>query len=146
MKSSIITGIMAVTILIAGCGKETASSSVTLPTPQDATSPPPAAQQPERAIVTKARGIVLPEFKLDRATLTEAIKQLQSASAQNDPENQGVNFMIINPADAGAVPEITLDLKNITLEEATKRLAEAAGISVSARDYAFVFDPKSDQP
>ena len=123
---------MAATILIAGCGKKSPSSSATQP--------------PERAIVTKAKSIVLPEFKLDGVTLPEAVHQLQIAAKQNDPESKGVNFMIKNSDVAAAIPKITLALKNVTLKEATERLAKAAGVSVSAQDFAFVFDPKSDKP
>jgi phage tail sheath gpL-like len=144
MKYAIITGIMAATILIAGCGKKSPSSSATPPPAQaDATS---VAQPAERATVTKAKSIVLPEFKLDGVTLSEAVQQLQIASKQNDPESKGVNFMITRPATAAANPKITLALKSVTLEEAIERLAKAAGVSVSALDYAFVFDPKSVKP
>jgi hypothetical protein len=101
---------------------------------------------PERAIVTKARSIVLPEFKLDGVTLSEALLQLRTAAKQNDPESKGFNFMATKPAVAAANPKFTLALKNVTLLEATERVAKAAGVSVSARDYAFAFDLKSDKP
>jgi hypothetical protein len=144
MKNAVITGIMAATILIAGCGKKSPSSSATPPPTQaDATSSSRVAQPPERAIVTKTKSIVLPEFKLDGVTLPEAVHQLQIAAKQNDPESKGVNFMITGPASTAA---ITLALKSVTLEEATERLAKVAGVSVSAQDYAFVFNPKSDKP
>jgi predicted small lipoprotein YifL len=147
MKNAIITGIMAATILIAGCGKKSPSSSATPPPAQaDATSSSPVAQPPERAIVTKAKSIVLPEFKLDGVTLKEAVKRLSVAARQNALDGKGVNFMIKNSDVAAAIPKITLALKNVTLEEATERLAKATGVSVSAEDYAFVFDPKSDKP
>ena len=105
MKSTTITGIIAATILIAG-----SFSSV--------------AQTQERAIVTKAKSILLPEFKLDGVSLSEATRQLNIASKQNDPESKGVNFMITGPATAAANPKITLALKNVTLEEATEHVAK----------------------
>jgi hypothetical protein len=89
---------------------------------------------------------VLPEFKLDGVSLPEAVHQLQTAAKQNDPESKGVNFMINNPAAGEAIPKVTLDLKNLTLEEATEGVAKAAGVSVSAQDFAFVFDPKAVKP
>ena len=104
------------------------------------------AQTQERAIVTEAKSIVLQEFKLDGVTLSEAIRQLHIASKQNAPESKGVNFMITGPATAAANPKITLSLKNVTLEEATERLAKVAGVSVSAQDYAFVFYAKNYKP
>jgi len=150
MKYAIITGIMAATILIAGCGKKSPSSSATPPPAQaDATSSSPVAQPLERAIVTKAKSIVLPEFKLDGVTLQDAVKRLSVAARQNALDGKGVNFMITGPGKATANPKITLALKNVTLEEATERLAMAAGVRVSAQDFAFVFfhfQPESDKP
>ena len=143
MKNAIITGIMAATILIAGCVKSSPSSSAAPPPAQaDASASSPVAQPPERAIVTMAKSIVLPEFKLDGVTLQEAVHQLQIAAKQDDPESKGVNFMVTEPAVSAAIPKITLALKNVTLDEAIERLAKAAGVSVSARDYAFVFNSK----
>jgi hypothetical protein len=143
MKNAITTGIMAATFLIAGCDKKSPSSSATPPPTQaDTTSSSPVAQPPERAIVTKAKSIVLPEFNLDGVTLSEAVHQLQIAAKQNAHDGKGVNFMISGPATAAANPKITLALKNVTLEEAINRLAKVAGISVSAQDFAFVFNPK----
>jgi hypothetical protein len=104
---------------------------------------------PERAIVTKAKSIVLPEFKLDGVTLQDAVKRLSVAARQNALDGKGVNFIITGPGKTAANPKITLALKNVTLEEATERLAKAAGVRVSAEDYAFVFfhfQPESDKP
>ena len=61
MKNAIATGIMATTILIAGCGKKSPSSSATPPPAQaGATSSSPVAQPPERAIATNA----FPQFTI----------------------------------------------------------------------------------
>ena len=49
---------------------------------------------PERAIVTKAKAIVLPEFKLEGVTFFEALRQLTLAGRQHDPDKKGVNFLI----------------------------------------------------
>ena len=46
MKYAIITGVMAVTILMAGCGKKSPSSSTTLPSAQAATASSSPAAQP----------------------------------------------------------------------------------------------------
>jgi len=89
--------------------------------------------------------MVLPEFKVDGVTLSEAVRQLSATIKQNypSPANKGINFLINEPATTPvANPKITLNLKNVTVEEATKRLAEAAGVRVTAEDYAFVFDAK----
>jgi hypothetical protein len=126
MKNAIITGIIAATIFIAG-----SFTSV--------------AQTQERAIVTRAKSIELPEFKLDGVTLSEAVRQLSDAAKQIDP-SKGVSFMITKPATTAASPKITLALKKVTVEEAAKRIAKAAGVSVTAQDFAYVFDAKTDKP
>lgn len=78
MKNAIITGIIAATILIAG-----SSSSI--------------AQTQERGMVTRAKSIVLPQFKLDGVTLQEAVRQLSVAAKQDDP-SKGVNFLLMDGA------------------------------------------------
>ncbi len=100
---------------------------------------------PERAIVTKAKAIVLPEFKLEGVTFFEAARQLTLAGRQYDPDKKGVNFMIEQGIPKPG-PKLTLALKNVTLAEASERLAKAAGVSVTAHDYAFAFHPKSAKP
>ena len=126
MKNAIITGIIAATILIVG-----SSSTV--------------AQTQESAIVTKAKSIELPEFKLDGVTLGEAVHQLQIAAKQSDP-SKGVNFLVTGSATTAASPKITLALKKVTVKEAAERIAKAAGVRVTAQDFAFVFDAKTDKP
>ena len=64
---------------------------------------------------------------------------LITIALKNEPEIIGVSFMITDPAKAAANPKITLALKNVTLEEATERVAKAAGVKVTAEDFAFVF-------
>jgi len=132
MKNMLILG-CALLLAATGCKRETQTTQPTI----DAT-----AKAPESAIVTKAKGIVLPEFKLDGVTLSVALQRLSITAKQNDPERKGVNFMVKRPYVAAAIPKITLDFKDVTLEEATERVAKAAGIRVSAEDTAFVFDPK----
>jgi hypothetical protein len=124
MKNAIITGIIAATILMAG-------------------SPSSVAQTQERAIVTRAKSIELPEFKLDGVTLAEAVRQLSAAAKQSDP-SKGVNFMIAEPATTAASPKITLALKKVSVAEAAERIAKEAGVFVTAQDFAFVFRPKTD--
>jgi hypothetical protein len=89
-----------------------------------------------------AKGIMLPEFKLDAVPFSEAVRQLAVASKQHDPAHKGVNYLVTDATDTNAYPKITLDLKNVTVAEATERLAESAGFRVSAEDFAFVLSPK----
>jgi hypothetical protein len=125
MKNAIITGIIAATILIAG---STSSN----------------AQTQELAIVTKAKSIVLPEFKLDGVSFMEAIRQLSAAGKQHDPAQDGVRCLVMNGIVTNAFSKISLDLTNVTLMEAAERLAQSAGVFVTAKPFAFVFQPKTD--
>jgi hypothetical protein len=143
MKNATITGIVVATILMAGCGKKSPSSSATPPSQTEAKASSPISHPPERAIVTKAKSIVLPEFKLDGVTLPEALKQLRDVSKQNDPESKGFNFMITGPLTDAANPKITLALTNVTVAEAIDRVAKAAAVPVSTEDYGFLFNPKT---
>ena len=126
MKNAILSGIITATILIAG-------------------SSPSVAQTQERAIVTRAKSLVLPEFKLDGVTLTEAVQQLQIAAKQADP-SKGVNFMVTESAKTTATPKITLALKKVTAKEAAEQIAKEAGIRVTAQDFAFVFEAMTGKP
>jgi hypothetical protein len=90
--------------------------------------------------------ILLPEFKLDAVPFNEALRQLSAASKQNDPARQGVNYVLMNGSATDICPTITLDLTNVTVAEATERLAKKAGVYSFAEDYAFVFSPRSFVP
>jgi len=129
--------------IVVTCRPESAHLCTKLATATSSTS---GAQPRERAIVTKAKSIVLPEFKSDGATLREALNKLHDASRQNSPDGKGCNFIITNPDVIGTIPKITLALKNITVADAVGHLAKTADVSVSAEDYAFVFAPKSRKP
>ena len=91
-----------------------------------------------------AKGILLPEFKLDAVPFLEAVNQLHAVSRQHDPANQGINCLVTDTAETHVYPKITLDLKNVTVGEAAERLAQSAGDFVTAQDYALVFRPKKD--
>ena len=125
MRNTIITGIIAATVFMAG-----SSSSL--------------AQTPERAIVTVARSIVLPEFKLEAVPFTEAVRQLSAASKQHDPAHKGVNFLVPKGLETNAPAQISLALTNVTLMEAAEHLAQSAGVFVTAESFAFIFRPKTD--
>ena len=96
-------------------------------------------------MVTRAKSIELAEFKLDGVTLPEAVRQLSAAAKQSDSSKE-VNFVITKPAMTAASPKITLALKKVTVKEAAERIAKAAGVRVTAEDFAFIFDAKTAKP
>ena len=101
---------------------------------------------PARAIVTQARSIVLPEFKLDSVPFMEAVRQLSAISKEHDPGHKGFNYIVTNSNETNVYPNITLNLKNISLADATEQLAKSAGMNLFPEDYAFVFSPRSFVP
>lgn len=93
-------------------------------------------------MLNKASNIVLKEYKVDGVTLIEALKHLTDLAIKNDPENKGLNFMINGPVTPEPDRKITLNLKDVTVLEATEHLATDVGFNVTARDYALVFERK----
>ena len=93
-----------------------------------------------------AKQIILPEFKLDGAAFRDAVRALYEAGKRYDPNHKGVNYLFTPDVEAGASQPIRLDLKNVTLAEAAERLAQSAGVGVTAKDYGFVFYIESNKP
>lgn len=153
MKNAIITGTIAATILIVGPtsfiaqAQESAAGANTkhFVLPKSEGTNKSAIVEQERAIVARAKSIKLAEFKLDGVTLAEAVRQLSDAAKQSDPSKE-VNFVITKPATTAASAKITLALKEVSVKEAAERIAKAAGIRVTAQDFAFVFDAKTNKP
>ena len=98
------------------------------------------------SLVMRAQTITLSEFKLDGVTFKEAVLALQKAAKLYDDKHRDVHFLFYKDVEAVASTAIKLDLKNVTLAEAMERLAQRAGVAVIAKDYAFLFYPKSDKP
>jgi hypothetical protein len=106
---------------------------------------------PELAIETRAQRIVLPEFRLDNVTFTQAVRRLLASAFQQDQDirktDPGKEFgAIIKPGISATNLMVTLALKNVTVEKAAEQLAKQAGVRVSMEGAAFVFSPKSDKP
>ena len=101
---------------------------------------------PTRKVLVTAKSITLPEFKLEGVTFVEAVRELQAAGRRHDTNHRGVNYLVPDAARAKVSTKITLDLKNVTVAEATERLAQSAGLGLRAEDYAFVFLSETDKP
>jgi hypothetical protein len=171
MKNAIIIGVMTATIFMVGCGKKSPSSSTTPPPGSKPTvlsdgsntwylgsvtvngtnvlvtaADTDASDNGKASLVMRAQKITLPEFKLDGVTFKEAVLALQKAAKLYDDKHRDVHFLLYKDVEAVASPAIRLDLKNVTLAETMERLAQSAGVGVTAKDYAFLFYTKSDKP
>lgn len=100
------------------------------------------------SLASKLDSIILPNVEFREATLREAVDYLRAISikldtATNDPNLKGVNFIAKLEVSA-ADPKITLNLKNVTLGQATKYVAELSGCKVSVQSSAVVFLAPAD--
>lgn len=69
--------------------------------------------------------LILPQVRLSKATLEDAVKYLKAKTQQHSPLGQGVDFT----QTATSKATITLDLKNVPLDEALRFITELAGVS-----------------
>ncbi|MEQ1850231.1 MAG: M56 family metallopeptidase, partial [Chthoniobacteraceae bacterium] len=100
----------------------------------------PAPEQPETAVLKKARAIIFPKIELRDATLSETVDFLRAKAQELDPAKQGVNI-VLTPQAGGANPKITLGLKNVPLIEIIKYVAALVGYEFVADDHAITLRP-----
>ena len=86
---------------------------------------------------TMAEKIIIPKAQFQHASLQECIEYLRLQSKEHDPEKQGVNIIIRNPAAPGTA-EISLDLKDIPLSELLKYVTELSGMVAIYEPFAIV--------
>jgi beta-lactamase regulating signal transducer with metallopeptidase domain len=75
---------------------------------------------------TRLGAIVIPELRLENATLSEALTFLAEKSRELDPAKQGVNIVHL-PAPGEPAPQLTVDLRSIPLTEALRYVADLSG-------------------
>lgn len=73
--------------------------------------------------------ITIPEVVFNEKPIREAVEEIQRLSEQNDPNHQGLNFVLRLPtkAEGKEDPElatVSLELQNVTLQTAVKYLCE----------------------
>lgn len=101
-------------------------------------------------MVDKRESVVIPEFKLENATVDEALDLLRMRAVEYDtveldPAKRGVPFVLAKPAaDAGAADPGQLriraiDLKNVKLGDAIQEIARQSGLEVEVGADAVTF-------
>jgi len=89
------------------------------------------------------RRIILAKVDLHDVPLPEVINFLREAALKHDPDKVGVNFVLLtrekNP------PEITLTLRNLSLEACIAFVAEMSGYEYEVREQAVVVIKPSHQ-
>lgn len=88
----------------------------------------------------KARRIIRPQVQFSGASVEEALEFLRSSyGCYEGMEDRRVNF-ILKPG--GKAASISLDLKDVSVWDAVRYVAEQAGHVVSADDYSIILAPR----
>ena len=99
-----------------------------------------ATELPKPAIIQRAAQIVIPSVNFRDATLEEAVAFLRIRAKDIDPSRKGINIVLVagmanNPA------KITLDLKQVPLDEALRYVASLAAARIIARSDSIEIAP-----
>ena len=96
------------------------------------------------AISQKLKAIRFPEVHFTSATIDEAVEYLRVKSrdldSDSDPRHRGVN-VILKAGDAPSKAHITLDLKDVPMEEALRYVTELAGMKFKVEPFAVIVVP-----
>ncbi len=97
------------------------------------------------AIEARMSKIIFPTVQFQGVTLEEAIEFLRIKmrnydTTETDPAKRGMS-MIIKPGTAPSQSRITLDLKDVPLNEALRYVTELAGMKYKVESYAVVIEP-----
>ncbi len=97
---------------------------------------------------TKMKDIVFPQVSFAGATIDEAVEYLRVKSRdldvnEQDPTRKGVNI-ILKAGETVNAASITLDLKDVPMEEALRYITELAGMKYKVEPYAVLVVPISE--
>lgn len=89
----------------------------------------------------KFAAVMVPEFKLDQASLKESLDALQLIVEKQSNEEVTPNFVIQDPKNSLAAAKITLVLKNMPAKGVLQYLLQQAGAKARYDEYATVIMP-----
>lgn len=95
------------------------------------------APKPVSKTYERAAKIILPRVAFDGAAVDEALEYLRAKSKELDPDKQGVNIVLVDPASARDA-RITLSLTNVPLTEVLRYVARFAERTLRFEDNAAV--------
>ena len=104
--------------------------------------------EPINEALGKLRTIKLPTLQLKDATIGEAVEFLRTKSrdldaSESDASRKGVN-LILKSDDPPSTARITLDLKNVPMEEALRYVTELAGMKYKVEPQGIVIVPVTE--
>jgi tetratricopeptide (TPR) repeat protein len=85
--------------------------------------------------------VMVPEFKLDQATLKESLDALQLIVEKQSNEEVTPNFIVQDPKNALGEAKITLVLKNTPAKGVLQYVLEQAGAKARYDEHAIVIQP-----
>ena len=93
------------------------------------------------AETTKASKIIVPRLNFRQATVDEGLSFLLKKSRELDPDKSGVPIILV-ASEKGKETKFDLDLVNVSIADAIKYLAIAAGLEMTRDGEAFVLKSK----
>ena len=101
-----------------------------------------AADSPPKQL--KAAQIILPKITFNKAPVAIAVRFLNAKSRELDPEKTGVAIALTGHEDRQT--RVSLDMTNISVVDATKKLAEAANLEMRMNGETIVLKTKLTAP
>lgn len=99
----------------------------------------------EFLISEKLRNIVIPELRLNGATIQDAARFLTATTRELDPEGIGVSFLVKNDQVVQESKPVTLNLKGIPVDEALRYITNLAGVKPRIEEFAVFIVPLSER-
>lgn len=99
------------------------------------------------ALFQKMKSIKFPQVTFNGATIEEAVEYLRVKSRDLDntvdPSQRGVN-LILKSGDTPSTAQISLDLKDVPMEEALRYITELAGMKFKVEPFAVLVVPVTE--
>lgn len=123
-------------------GDDVIIEPLVLPTPSREAVKTPSVSPKQGKATERARKIILPQVQFAGATLEEAAEFLRLSLMYREDDNQLGPINIILKPEAGKNAQLSLDLKDVSLWEALRYVAELSNSMLSSDDYALIIEPK----
>jgi tetratricopeptide (TPR) repeat protein len=86
--------------------------------------------------------VMIPEFRIDDASLQEALEALRLIIGRESKEKTPPNFIIQDPENKFASTKIALDLKNLPSRAVMQYILDMGGAKARYDEYAIVITPR----
>jgi hypothetical protein len=100
-------------------------------------------------LVARAQAIRIPKVELREVTVAEAVEFLRKKGAELDPDKKGFNFIVKssnNPSPNAAQSKFSMSLKDVSLYDTARYVANLAAMVVEPEDSAFLLRPAGENP